>query len=499
MKLKILLALLSGLLLVLAYPSFEFWPLAFIAFAPLLSALKKTTVKQSFFISYLTGLTFFTGLLYWITKVTLFLFVPLVLYISLYFGVFGILTSFFLNHHWSKQNNFNKLHFILIPAIWVSLELLRTSILGRFGWGLLGYSQYKNLPLIQIADIGGIYCISFLVMLINFTIYLIFKDWDKTETKFAFFISLIILVSSLSYGNVKLTKKYKGDYVRISIIPGNIPNKIKKNPKYADAIFNKYLTLSQKATKDKPDLIVWPETSFPGIFDKNFLLKKLLFYWTKQSKIPLLIGAKCSHKNMSKDPYNSAILIVDASIQQYNKIHLVPCGEYYPLSDCLPKKMKKLDCRSAGNTLTIFELPLLNNKTKFATLICFEVIFPHLARKFVDIGAKFLVNISNDFFFRNSPASYQQLQALVFRTIENRIPAVRVDNWGTSCFITSAGVIYETVNKDNLSPSPSYKTEPIKIDGISTVYTKYGDWFAYICLLLVVLFLLDRFCFRQRD
>jgi len=448
--LKYFLCILSGLLLALSYPVFNLEFLAFFAFLPLFFAIKDVKLKQTFFLSYLCGIIFFAVTIYWLVHVTIPGSILLILYLALYFGIFGIL---------SKLLNYNRpISIITIPAAWVLFEYVRSHLFTGFGWALLGYSQHLNLPVIQIADITGVWGVSFLVMLVNMSLYSAFnsrlsvlgaikKSW----------IAVLCIIVTLTYGYYKIYRTTSVEQripVKISVIQGNIPQYQKWDENFKYFILERYETLTKEAAKDKPDLIIWPETAIPGFIDEEPELLGRILGLAKRVRTPILAGAVTSEENFD---YNSAVLIsADGKIAgQYNKLHLVPFGEYIPFEQHLLFLRRMVDKPignfTPGDEYKIFEFK--HSKTqeamaKFGVLICFEDIVPGLVKGFVDNEADFMVNITNDAWFMRSSAPYQHTQASVFRAVENRVPVVRAANTGFSCFIDRTGRIYEKVMVD---------------------------------------------------
>jgi len=475
------LAILSGVLLAFAYPVFNLEFLAFLAFVPLFIAIKNSGPRRAFFISYLTGLVFFAITIYWLIHVTLIGLILLVLYLALYFGIFGFLFKLVTGEPANRRT-------ISVPLIWVLLEYLRSMLITGFGWVFLGYSQYLNLPFIQIADITGVWGVSFLVMLVNVAIYnLLARKYpchpegmkcpkDLKVLRFAqndILLPFVLLLVSLTYGYYRLyLQPIASDLqpIRISLIQGNIPQYQKWDENFRASILERYETLTKKAAKNKPDLIIWPETSVPGVIGEEPELLARVLSLAKAVNTPILAGAVTS-KELGVY-YNSALLIsADGEIiRQYNKLHLVPFGEYVPLEKYFPFLRGLIGVPigdfTAGREYTIFELKTCHpersegskdssafgvrmtgqSTVRFSTLICFEDIIPGLSRRFVKEGAQFLVNITNDAWFMESSAPYQHAAASVFRAIENRAPVVRAANTGFSCFIDPRGRIYDKVS-----------------------------------------------------
>lgn len=391
-------------------------------------AISNQSKLKAFLLSYLTGIIFWSGIIYWLVHVTFPGTILLILYLALYFGIFGILVSL-IPGRWSLA---------ALPAIWVILEFLRSHFLTGFPWALLGYSQYLNLPIIQIADISGVWGVSFLLMLVNVAVY-------QTASKIrAGLVALFCIAITLTYGYYRLSHKPQATShkpMKISVIQGNIPQELKWNADTKDFILQRYVTLTTEALDDKPDLIIWPEAALPVVAEEEPAFLEKVKDLARRIKIPLLLGAVTQRDNRY---YNSALLISEdgALLQRYDKLHLVPFGEYIPLRGFFSflETVVPIGDFTAGKEYTIF-----NTQDKFSVLICFEDLFPELSRRFIKQGADFLINITNDAWFQKTTAPYQHLQASVFRAVENRVFVVRAANTGVSGFITPSGKIISLV------------------------------------------------------
>ena len=499
---KILLSLASALFLILSFPRFDFEFLAWIAMVPLFLALKDRNLKSSFALSFLTGITFFMGIFYWINGVRGFTpldFCLLGIYLGSYFGFFGLLFNFIL-----KKKNLSSV--IVAPALWVSLEYLRSHA-GFLGlpWALLGHSQYLNLPVIQIASLTGVYGVSFLLVMINaalseaisYGLSKIRKDLvskNLTPLKPAL-ISLLLVGLSAIYGFSVMSKDTGTDKVSVTVIQGNIPQDIKWDIAFKKLILDKHVSLTESAsTNDHASLIVWPESSVPGSFAQDLHVLQTISSLSRKTKTCLLIGSSQRPKFGSgelrgKYCFNSAFLIIPNGVisRCYNKIHLLPFAEYLPYKDSFPWTSRIVS--GAGNFLpgeqyTLFDIGGIH----FGTLICWENIFPELFRKFVKRGANFMVNITNEAWFGNTAAPYQFLSASVFRAVENRVAVIRSANTGISCFIDQHGEILGRVKNNNKDIFvEGYLTMMIPLSFNRTIYTLYGDVFVYINLILTIL------------
>lgn len=479
---KLLQVIFSAVLLTLPFADGRLWIFAWFGFLPLFFALRDSSRSKAFFLSYLTGLVFWLFTIYWLIHVTLLGLILLVLYLALYFGIFGIVFSYYTRYAIRYTP-------ILIPSVWVLLEYLRSHLFTGFPWALLGYSQYQNLAVIQMADITGCWGVSFLVICGNVAIY------SFVRRRKIFLFCLFCIFSALTYGYYRLYAIRNTPYAmrhRVSVIQGNIPQELKWDPDARTYIFETYSRLTEEAAEDSPDLIVWPEASLPGILgEETFVLQEIVSL-SKRIKIPLLLGAVV----LDKERYFNSALLFDGgkAAARYDKLHLVPFGEYIPLKNILPflATVVPIGDITAGDKDTVFTQYARHGtagRIKFSVLICFEDLFPEISRGFVNKGALFLINITNDAWYKKTSASRQHLQASVFRAVENRVFLVRSANTGISVFIDPTGRITSPVkdaeNRDIFVRG--FRTQEIAAqkEGLS-FYSRYQDAFIFLLLFWVI-------------
>jgi apolipoprotein N-acyltransferase len=503
---------LSGILLILSLPPYDLGWLSWIGLVPLLIAVYGRTVIYAFFLAFIFGLTFFSGVFYWTLAVDSYSFlhqIVLILYLGSYFGLFGFVFSFLTKKYSLTVSLF------LVPFIWVSLEYLRSNMgFLAHPWPLLGHAQGNYLPIIQMADFSGTYGVSFLVGMINSVVaamcfFLLYKS-KKSFLPTGFRISIrglgilgvtafCLVGFTLFYGVVKLSKPIEGKKLRISIVQGNITQEHKWNPKYAKAITEIYTDLTRKVMKEKPDLIVWPEAATPKPVNLDKSLYRQVTQLSEEANAYLLVGSSSHEKFKSQEREkiklrNSAFLFnPDKTIndQRYDKIHLLPFGEYLPYKEIIPWSwinIPNVVTTIAGNMFTVFECPGF----RFSAPICWETVFPYVVRNFVRNGAQFIVNITNEAWFGDTAAPYHFLSSNVFRAVENRVYLVRCGNTGVSCFIDPHGRIVNRV-KDETGRDIFVRgtlTETITLMNTQTIYTRFGDLFAWLCIGCSVLFLI---------
>jgi len=509
-------AIASAILLALSFSSFNLSFLAWIGLVPLFFAIEGLKQKEAFRISFLSGFLFFLLSMYWLIHVSSFGWIALSFYQAAYFGLFGILISLPFRGR-----------YILFPSAWALLEYLRSSIGGGIGWNLLAYSQYENMPFIQIADITGPYGVSFLIVLVNFALFSILRslpagrqaslvprmtslshsersEEPKPIPETLGVLLIVCLVLIYGFNRIETFSKYneKSDKRKVAVIQGNIEQKRKWDSAYKDFILDRYKKLTKEASKHDPDLIIWPETSLPGYPNKDKPLLQDTRNFVKRINIPTLIGAPAVAMIDGKDKgdHNSALLFSRRGelVKQYNKLHLVLFGEFIPLERYLPWVRKFMPITGdfiSGDDYTIFQ-----TQAKYGVLICFEDIFPHLTREFVKRGSDFMVNITNDAWFMKTAAAYQHAANSIFRAVENRRVFVRAANTGLSCFIDNTGRIIKSVKKNEEELFvEGYEVCEVPIAGSPpfSFYTRFGDIFIIFCLSVFCFFIIDYIRLRR--
>jgi len=505
--------ILSAGLLALAFPAMELWILAWGSLVPLMFVLDGKSPRSAFRWAYGCGLIFFTGTLFWLFNITKWFsvigalgIVLLMLYFAVYFGLFGLAYSCC-----SRQKPLSKL--FLLPSVWVVLEFIRAHLFTGFDWASLGHTQYTNLPVIQIADITGVFGISFIIVMVNvlikelLTAIFIDKTSQGQKTASLLMLSTAIAVASvLAYGMFRLKPSANQNQAdsgySIAVIQANIPQELKWEKTAWDGIMEQYIAITKQVLQHNPDLIIWPETSYPGYLWEDKELFVQLQTFVRRIKIPLLLGSVLKEES---DYYNSAMLLsINGDINEtYRKVHLVPFGEYLPLRSIFPflSNIVPIGDFTAGERWTTFSPDSMKaagrRSGEFSVLICFEDTVARLSRKFVLKGARLLVNITNDAWFGDTTAPFMHLQSAVFRTIENRRGLVRAANVGVSCYIDQWGQIVRCVEKE--SGGEKRKTYIsghmiIKVDFNEklTFYTKYGDVFTMFCFGCILLGIIRR-------
>jgi apolipoprotein N-acyltransferase len=493
------LAALSGFFLILAFPKFNVEIVAWAALVPFLWSLRGKSPVQAALLGFVAGFSFFTGLLPWIYNVltryghlpgvvSIFFLLLLTAYLALYFSAFAFALR------WA-QGRMGIPETLLAPPLWVSLEYIRGFLFSGFPWELLGYSQYLTLPLVQIADITGVYGVSFLIVLVNAAVYRLleaFIDGNWKPVQKEVLAAGLLLAASAGYGYWRLAaispQSKEGTPVRISLIQGNIPQDVKWEPKFQDETVRSYVGLTNRTRHLFPNLVIWPETATPFFFQDSLPHQSRILELSQKMGTHLLFGSPAyGRKGRETHYYNSAFLISPEGKEagRYDKVHLVPFGEYAPLSGLLGFTRDIIGAMGdfqPGEEVRNLAVP----QGKFGVLICYEAIFPDLTRQFVDRGARFLVNITNDAWFGRTAAPYQHISMATLRAVENRVPIARAANTGISGFIHPSGQILQA--SEIFTNSILFGILYIKKTG--TFYTQFGDLFTYLCMGFTTIFLL---------
>ena len=496
LKWNILFAILSGALLILSFPKYGSGFVAWFAFIPLLFALYRvTSIRQAILLGFITGVVSYTGIVYWIAYVAVnYGYLPIYLgiiimlllacYLSVYLAIFAAGIVYFRR----------KIPLYLIaPVLWICLEYCKSQFFTGFPWENLGYSQYLNLYLIQFADILGVFGLSFLIILVNVSLFEIINKRSKREYIIA--AAVVLTLSSVYiYGIFRvnniddLLQNPSTPSIEVSLIQGNIDQSIKWNENFQKETLNIYEDISIKNIPAIGGLIVWPETAVPFNFQDENDLSRQIRNLSIKTKSDLIFGSiSYSPRKNYVDFYNSAYLLSpEGEVKgKYDKVHLVPYGEYVPLRNIFPF-IKGLTAGIGDFSTGDGYFPLSAAGRKIGVLICYEGILPFAARIYKKESAEILVNITNDAWFGSTSAPYQHLSMTIFRAVETRLYLVRAANTGISAIVDPRGQI---VSQTNIFQKDSLKGK-IKFFKIPTFYAKYGDILVVVCFILSILCLL---------
>jgi apolipoprotein N-acyltransferase len=497
------LAVASGLALGLAFPKFDYELLAWVAFVPLFYVIEGESMWRVFGWAYLQGFAANIVSLYWI-PIPLHDFADLPMQYAIFpmlllAGVVAINTAVAI---WAGEFVARRIRIpavITMPIAWTAVEWIRTYFPIGFPWNLLGYAAYRSLELIQFAEFTGVYGVSALIVFFNAVVYLvIFRRGIYRLQTISLSALTAIMVLLVGYGawrinNLKNTPE-SGSF-RVAMVQGDIPQSLKWDPKFLPQSYGVYQDESANAAKRGADLIVWPEAAaaflfqpdnqYPAELASDAAYRNALLTLAKTIGTPLLFGAPALTQQDGRLGFYNRAYLVSANGQgevdaHYDKIELVPFGEYVPARALFGYFVNRV-VQGFGDMVPGKEQTLFDVKgAKLGILICYESIFPNLTRREVDKGADVLVNITNDAWYGESSAPFQVLAMAAMRSVETKVPMVRVANTGISTLIEPSGQI------TSRTPLFVRGTVIVKVPWrpVRTVYTMVGDLFAEICLVL---------------
>ena len=464
--------LISSILLFFSFPPFKFWFFAFFSFVPLFLICEEKKIIN-FFYGLFSGFIFYSFSLYWLKNVAgpIYLFLPL--YLSFYWAIF--LYSIF---------SFDTKKIILFGScLWFFLEILVSNILTGFPWLLIGLSQYNNQYFLKIAKFTGIYGLSFLIIGSNLFLYTLFSK--KLSIQNFFFLLIIFVFFPISKFSER--KIFKGE-INVLLIQ---PNLILKNIELEEnkKIFNRLL----KEVKYKNlDLVIFPEGIFQGNLYENKDLIKLLKKFSTRKYCGILLG---TFTETEGNFYNSSVFINGQNVDVYNKIKLVPYGEFILgerfrfVRNTFLKIAKYEPSLSKGKEFKVFQY----KNFKFSSLICYENIFPQIVENFVRNGADFFVVITNDSWFEKSIGPYQHFYHNIFRSLENGRYFLQVGLTGVTGVINPDGKVEKILEKDGEKLFvDGFLFCPLKIYTSETLYSKYGIFPLFLFCLIITGILLCR-------
>jgi apolipoprotein N-acyltransferase len=475
----LLAALASGVLLALSFPRPDIASLAWFGLVPLLLFGGGRPLRNGF----AAGCAFFAVVLYWLNIVmTTYGHLQPFLSVVAYLLLVAYLALFIAAAVWGAfalRDRFALPLPLTLPVLWVGFEFLRSFLLSGFPWATLGYSQQSHLVLIQSADLCGVYGISYLLMLSNTVLAQLLHAWQQREAvllpRWSLAAVLLLLAANLGYGSWRLGQDpdRRETQLETVLVQGNIDQSIKWDPAFQRSTVDRYRRLSLQGAAGHPgSLIVWPESATPFYAQDPSPLSAIVHQVPVDTASWLLFGSPAYQRvNQGYRYLNSAFLLDPAGrvLGRSDKIHLVPFGEYVPLKAFLPFVDKLVVGIGDFSPGTVSPLPLDGHR--IGVLVCFEGIFPELARGFVREGSELLVNITNDAWFGRSSAPFQHLAMVRFRAIENRIWVARAANTGVSALIAPSGRI--VAHTGIFVPAMLRGTVGLGVH--SSLYTRWGD------------------------
>ncbi len=486
------LAMLGGGLFALSLPKPEIPLAAWVCLVPLLFAIRGKRPYKASILGLIFGIAAYIGILYWTTypisvyggiplPLAILFMILLVFYMALYISAFSAFVS------WTAER-FGLSEFVSVPIGFTALEYLKGILLTGFPWGFLGHSQLPYLPMMQVLDITGVFGVTFTIAAVNAAIYLVILKLIGQKDKFPITevsISAVLVATLLVYGIYAINREEslfeKNPAITAALIQGNVRQDIKWDPLYQEETVSIYESLSLATREYDPDIVIWPETATPFFFDKDIVYRPRIEKLTKDLDAYLFFGAPAYEWEGEKVKYfNRAYLLYPEGevVGYYDKMHLVPFGEYVPLRKVLffiDKLVQAVGDICPGEITE----PMETDFGPVGTLICYEAIFPDISRMFARKGASLLINITNDAWFGDTSAPYQHFSMARMRAIETRIPMIRVANTGISALIDTTG----RVDLETRIFKRTFVVGEVRPDSRLSFYTRFGDVFAGLVVI----------------
>jgi apolipoprotein N-acyltransferase len=494
----------SGLALALAFPKIDFNLFAWVAFVPLFYAIEGERLWHVLGWAWLAGFSFFVGSMYWIAiPLHDFADVRMAIAILPMLLLAAVLAAYSAIAIWAGEFCARRLRIpmvVTMPIAWAAVEWVRTYFPIGFPWNLVGYAAYSYLTIIQFAEITGVYGISALIVFFNAVAYVVFFRRGNSRLQ-AMSLSALTLVMLLVFGfGIYRLQELKsappqGSF-RVAMVQGNIPQSLKWDPNFLPQSFKVYQDESIAAAKHGVDLVVWPEAAaafpfqpddrYPASLAEDAPYRDALLKLAIAIRAPILFGAPALVVRDGRLGFFNRADLVSAQgelVAHYDKINLVPFGEYVPAHRILGYLVNRV-VEGFGDLIPGTEQTLFAEKgARLGVLICYESVFPNLTRLEVNKGADVLVNITNDAWYGDSSAPYQALAMAAMRSVETKTPMIRTANTGISAIIRPSGEITDR--------TPLFKRgteiEDVSWRPVRTVYTAVGDVFSEICLVLTIL------------
>ena len=466
---------------------------------------------RAFALGLTTGVVYFTGTLYWITRVmvvygglqtwvAVLVNALLIAFLALFPALFALVVR-------RTTATFGSRALLASPVVWVATELGRTHLFGGFPWVLLGYSQAGVLPIAQLASLFGVYGVSALVAGVSGCLAAAVVEspsrrghhdnWfspappksgsPRASSPAARYAPLLVALGLIGviagWGKFRIVSgelTRAGAQVRIGLVQGNVDQAEKWNPVRAAAIFQTYLDMTRQAIAEGAEFVLWPESSIPFHFEEDRAQAEQVRALAREARVPILVGSDEIDRGVPTKYFNSAFLVgpdgTDAGV--YRKMHLVPFGEYVPLKRVLffvAPLVEAVSDFSPGESAVV--LPVDGHLVSAA--ICYEIVYPELVRRFVVAGSELLTTITNDAWFGSTSAPYQHFDQASMRAVENGRYLVRAANTGISGVVDPYGRI---LAESRIFEPAVIVSEARFLQG-STFYTRTGDAFAYVSVV----------------
>jgi len=394
-----------------------------------------------------------------------------------------------------------------LAGVWVIIEWTRTWLFGGFPWMPLAATQYERISVLQVAAYTGAGGVSFVLVAVNIGVaayaHRLFLEgqtgFRRRSQEFLMALFLLLVCLSLQISDTTNQAYFKEPFVRVALVQPYIPAREKWVPSEAPGIVHVLEATTLQAGETHPNLILWPESTTPWPVNTDPNMRKFVEQLAAESKAYMLIGADATEQQGPRELWHNSAFVVDPQLglqtSYYSKQKLVPFGEYIPLRPIFGwiDKFVPLDNdASPGDSGMPLVVPLDSGPAAIGVLICYEDIFPSVAREEVRLGADALAVLTNDAWYGEAGAAYQHAASSVLRAVETRRPVIRCGNGGWSGWIDEFGNIRKVMKDDRGSV---YFRGTMTIDvtrdtrwvGKRSFYVEHGDWFVAACACMAIM------------
>jgi apolipoprotein N-acyltransferase len=511
----------AGVASAASFPKIGLAGLAWIAPAMLVAAASGKRGAEAFRIGYIGSLTHYLVMLYWLLLIPdRWHGIPLGpalgwLALSGYLALFPTAWIWLVNglSPWSSVQAadssaggnwlYRTTWAIVGAACWVAFEMILARFLGGFPWDLLGVSQYQLVPLIQVASVTGVYGVSFLIVWVSLSLFsagMMVLRRPAPRSLWVAEVFLPVLMGAVLFNLGFRAIQHAPEPARtlkVTLVQPSIPQTLIWDPTKDEERFRDLLRLTELALTNATDLLIWPESAVPKPIRYDAAMRAAVTELARAHHVWMIVGSDdIEPRRGATNPadlvyFNSSFLVSPQGelAERYLKRSLVIFGEYLPAKRWLPflKYLTPIQGEFTPGTTTVpYDLGSLGART--SVLICFEDIFPQLARSDVAPDIDFLVNITNDGWFGDSAAQWQQAATSFLRAVENRVPLVRCANNGLTCWVDAYGRMRELFRDQRGTVyGPGFLTADIPLTAPGqkhelTFYSRHGDWFGWTCV-----------------
>jgi len=484
---RFLLAAASGVLFALAFPNAGIGWLIFIAFAPLLVSLARARGwREAFALGWASQTVAWLIMVPWVVRVMshygglpyvtgVLLFIAMAVFLGSYGGLFGFLV-------WRIAPRERFARWLLIPLAWAAVEYARTYLFTGFPWNLIAAAIIDYTPLVQFDRVAGPYALAVLILLPSVLVaWLVAARPSGMPRTLAIAGVAIVCFVWWSTGIVAakiFVRPTGGRTARAALLQPNISQEMRWNESSLLDIFKRMTSMSLDAVAGGAEIIVWPESTVPLSYASTDFYRGAIESLSAERKVDVILGSVAEDEQAEGRLWNAAFLVSGGrTIGHYDKIRLVPFGEYVPLRKMLFFAKKLV--RAVGEFEFGTKDTPLDGRFRYGPAICYEIVFPQIARRQVMHGAEVLVTITNDAWYDGTSAPRQHLNQARLRAVETDRYLLRAGTTGISAFVDPAGRVVEelAMNRQGIIYAR------FEARHSTTPYVRFGDWFAWVACI----------------